>query len=197
MEDLPQSLSSLPERFRYQFEQAIANNEDHLHFASHPAFGDQLEDIPHCLVEVNTFRSINLSKNNITNLPAWLNRLSSVQNIDISGNPITEIDASLSLNISIDSKQWLDMKDCLVNCNIVGFTLRPEDKKHFPDITAQPFYSSLNTLSMNSCEITNWPTSWPEQLQRIDLDNNQLSDWPTSWPEQLQRIDLDNNQLSD
>jgi internalin A len=45
--------------------------------------------------------------------------------------------------------------------------------------------------------LSDWPTSWPEQLQRIDLDNNQLSDWPTSWPEQLQTIFLSDNQLSD
>ena len=197
MEDLSKSLYSLPERMRNQFEQSLANNKGVLDLTSHPIYGDQLNEVPHCLIEVNAFRSIDLSGNKITSLPAWLNSLSSVQNINITDNPITEVDASLSLNLSIDSKQWLHMKDNLVNCNIVGFTLLPEDKEHFPDITAQPFYPSLKELSMNGCEMTDWPTSWPEQLQRINLNSNQLSDWPTSWPEQLQRINLNSNQLSD
>jgi internalin A len=197
MEELPKSLSSMPEHFRKRFERAITANHDDLNLSKEPWDDEPLNEIPYCLVETKTFLSIDLSDNNITSLPNWLNSLSSVQNINITGNPITEIDISLSLNLSIDSKQWLNMKDCLVNCNIVGFTLRPEDKEHFSEITAQPFYSYLITLSLKSCEITDWPTYWPEQLQRIDLNDNQLSDWPTSWPEQLQRIDLKDNQLSD
>ncbi|WP_417504797.1 COR domain-containing protein [Marinomonas gallaica] len=197
MEDLPQSLSSLPVQFRNQFERAITANHDNLDLSEVPWEDEHLNEVPYCLVETKQFRSIDLSGNKIFALPSWLNSLSSVENIDITGNPLKEMDASLSLNLSIDSNQWLHMKDSLVNCNIVGFTLLPEDKEHFPDITTQSFYSSLKTLSMNNCEMTDWPTSWPEKLQGINLHSNQLSDWPTSWPEQLQHINLNNNQLSE
>lgn len=198
MEQLPEAFLTLPEHLQDAIKYALKQEQEQLFlWGWRDSSNKKLDAVPIGLRQFCPFKKIGLAGNNITVLPAWLNELEQLKWLDISDNPLQTIEPGIKKALRIDSKQWLTLSHQLLDCQIIGFTLRPEDKEHIADITQLPFYSTLQYLTLNGNDLETWPSAWPEQLKDLELSNNQLSDWPTVWPKALQSLDLDNNRLSD
>jgi Leucine-rich repeat (LRR) protein len=116
---------------------------------------------------------LNLSGNNLKELPEWIDKCVNLQILDCWNNQLTSLPENLPTTLQI--------LDCFDN----QLTLLPESLP----TTLQSLYCSHNQL-------TSLPKSLPTTLQILDCLHNQLTLLPESLPTTLQSLYCSHNQLT-
>jgi Leucine-rich repeat (LRR) protein len=142
---------------------------------------NQLSQLPPEIGQLSSLQTLDLGNNQLSALPPEIGNLSSLQMLDLLGNQLSALPPEIG---NLSSLQMLDL----------GYN---QLSKLPPEIGQ---LSSLQTLDLGNNQLSKLP---PEvgnlsSLQMLDLGNNQLSKLP---PEignlsSLQTLDLDHNQLS-
>jgi hypothetical protein len=142
--------------------------------------GNQLTELPESLGRLTQLQSLDLSVNKVKALPEWLGRLTQLQWLDLTGNRLTAL------------PEWLGLLTQLQKLNLGQnqLTALPE---------SLGLLRQLQVLDLTGNRLTGLPESLGRltQLQELYLGDNPLTALPESLDQltQLQALDLMGNQL--
>ncbi|MCB1231028.1 MAG: leucine-rich repeat domain-containing protein [Verrucomicrobiae bacterium] len=156
---------------------------------------NQLTELPESLAQLTSLRFFFLSNNQLTELPEWLVQLTSLQSLDLSGNPLTELPEWLvqftSLqSLSVSNNQLTELPEWLVQLTSLRFLeLNRIQLWELPEWLGQ--LTSLQSLSLRGNQFKELP-EWLGQLtslQSLFVSDNQLTELP-EWLGKLTSLQL-------
>ncbi len=149
-----------------------------------------LKEFPEAVLNARNLIILNISGNNIPNLPIIWNALSStLQNLDIKDNPLGVLNPSIKL---LGNLQILDLSDC-------GFTKFPKALTKMTSLRVLKIAGNsigflplkvehlrhLETLDISRCNLPGVPTVLGRlpQLTCLNMSSNRLGDLPSTFHE--------------
>jgi internalin A len=143
--------------------------------------GQEITELPQSIGRLTQLRSLNLSNNGLTDLPASLGQLTDLQTVGLSENQLTALPESLG--------QLTQLRDLNLADN--QLTALPESLGQL---------TQLRELYLHGNELTTLPESLGQltELRELYLNGNQLAALPESLGQlaQLRILDFSNNQLT-
>jgi Leucine-rich repeat (LRR) protein len=116
---------------------------------------------------------LNLSINDLKELPEWIDKCVNLQYLNCSDNQLTQLPENLPITLQI------------LYCVNNQLTSLPES-----------FPTTLESLYCSGNQLTSLPESFPNSLRKLYCSDNQLISLPESLPSTLQILYCGNNQLT-
>ncbi|MCB8977345.1 MAG: leucine-rich repeat domain-containing protein [Ardenticatenaceae bacterium] len=144
--------------------------------------GNNLTELPEWLGQLTQLQSLYLSFNNLTELPEWLGQLTQLQSLNLSSNNLTEL------------PEWLGQLTQLQSLDLSSTNLT-----ELPEWLGQ--LTQLQSLDLSSTNLTELPEWLGQltQLQSLNLSGNNLTELPEWLGQltQLQSLYLSGNNLTE
>ncbi|MGK7930025.1 MAG: leucine-rich repeat domain-containing protein [Microcystaceae cyanobacterium] len=143
---------------------------------------NQLSELPQEIAQLSQLQQLDLSNNQLSELPPIFAQLSQLQQLDLSNNQLSKLPPEIAQLPQLQ-----------------GLYLSNNQLSELPPIFAQ--LSQLQQLNLSNSKLSELPPEIAQlsQLQQLDLSNNQLSELSPEIAQlsQLQRLYLSNSKLSE
>ncbi len=145
---------------------------------------NNLTELPESLGQLTQLQSLNLASNQLTELPEWLGQLTQLQTLDLSFNKLAELPKSLGRltqlrRLLLWDNQLRELPESLDRLtHLQTLDLDGEQLTELPEWLGR--LTQLRTLYLGASELTALPEwlSQLTQLRTLDLDGNQLTELP-------------------
>ncbi len=164
--------------------------------------GQNLTEIPKEVLEFPKLEVLNLSKNKITDIPEWLNKLSSLENLNLDHNSIKKIEylPHNLLQLSVNNNNLTEIDTNLKLEQLFSISLKNNQLTQFP-IELLEKSKNLYSLDLNNNHIKRLSQKIGKfhNLSFLSIVNNQLTELPEeiAESERLSQLLIGLNQLSE